>query len=166
MRKLFKHRGIRIVVEIGVFVLIYLGLRAYMQWQLASGTVPTIQAQTLAGSDFDTRRVRQGPLLIQFWATWCPVCRLEQGSIQAISRDYPVITIAMNSGNDAEIQGFLQREGLDFQVINDNAGDLARRFGVTGVPVSFVVDADNRIRFVERGYTTEWGLRLRLWLTG
>jgi len=147
-------------------VLIYLGLRAYMQWQLASGTVPIIQARTLAGSAFDTRLARRGPLLIQFWATWCPVCRLEQGSIQAISRDYSVITIAMNSGDDAEILRFLQREGLEFPVINDNAGDLARRFGVTGVPVSFVVDADNRIRFVERGYTTEWGLRLRLWLAG
>jgi thiol-disulfide isomerase/thioredoxin len=166
MRKLFKNRKLRFVLEIALFVLFYLGLRAYLQWQLASGTLPAIQAQTLAGSSFDSRLARRGPLLIQFWATWCPVCRLEQGSIQAISHDYPVITIAMSSGDDAEIRRFLQREGLNFPVINDRAGDLARRFGVTGVPVSFVVDADNRIRFVERGYTTEWGLRLRLWLAG
>ena len=41
---------------------------------------------------------------------------------------------------------------------------MARRYGVGGVPASFILDADGRIAFHERGYTTQWGLRLRLWL--
>lgn len=165
MRKILKQRGVRIALELGIFILLYLGVRAYMQWHLASGTVPAIHAETLAGKRFDMNQPRKGPLLIHFWATWCPICRLEQQGIQAISRDYPVISIALNSGEAAAIRKFMRQHGLDFPVINDPDGEIARRFGVTGVPVSFVVGSHNRIRFVERGYTTEWGLRLRLWLS-
>ena len=165
MRNLLKRRSIKIAIEVGILILIYLSVRAYMQWQLASGPVPGFQAQTLDGQQFDTAKQRKGPLLIHFWASWCPICHLEQDSIQAISQDYPVIGIAMNSGEAGEVMRFLRQQGLSFPVINDPEGDLAKQFGVTGVPVSFVVDAHNQIRFVERGYTTEWGLRLRLWLS-
>jgi len=165
IRKLLKHRVSKIVLELGIFALLYFGVRAYMQWHLASGQMPQLQAITLSGKHFDSTQARQGPLLIQFWASWCPICHLEQKSIQAISRDYPIVSIAMNSGDAAEVQQFMQQQGLSFPVINDPDGELAKQFGVTGVPVSFVVDEHNRIRFVERGYTTEWGLRLRLWLT-
>lgn len=165
IRRLLKHRANKIIFEIGIFILLYLGVRTYMQWHLVSGPVPPFQALTLAGNHFDTAQPRKGPLLIHFWASWCPICRLEQNGIQAISRDYQVISIAMNSGDAMAVKQFLQQQGLDFPVINDPEGTLAGRFGVTAVPVSFVVNDRNQIRFVERGYTTEWGLRLRLWLS-
>jgi len=165
IRKLLKHRASKILLEIGIFLLLYLGVRAYMQRDLVSGPVPSIQAVTLTGNPFDITKPRKGPLLIHFWASWCPICHLEQNSIQAISRDYPVISIAMNSGDAMEVKQFLQEQGLDFPVINDPDGDIAKHFGVFGVPVSFVVNGHNQIRYVERGYTTEWGLRLRLWLS-
>jgi thiol-disulfide isomerase/thioredoxin len=164
MQSLLQRRAVKIVLEVLLLLLVYLGVRTYMQWQLVSGPVPPLQSATLDGGRFDVATTRKGPLLIHFWASWCPICHLEQNSIQSISRDYPVITVAMNSGEALEVEHFLQQQGLDFSVINDPDGEIARRFGVTGVPVSFIVNARNEIRFAERGYTTEWGLRLRLWL--
>ncbi|MEJ2362028.1 MAG: protein disulfide oxidoreductase [Gammaproteobacteria bacterium] len=166
MQALLKRRGIKIVLELGVVVLLYFGIRAYMQWHLASGSAPPIHAEMLSGRQFDITQPRKGPLLIHFWATWCPICRLEQKSIQSLSQRYTVISIAMNSGNAKSVRHFMQQHGLSFPVINDPDGTIARRYGVTAVPVSFVVNRRNQIRFVERGYTTEWGLRLRLWLSG
>lgn len=164
-RKLLKQRATKVILEIGVFVLLYLGVRLYMQWNLVSGTIPPLQAVTLSGHHFNSSQPRKGPLLIHFWASWCPMCRLEQSSIEAISQDYPVISIALNSGDAMEIKSYLDNHNLHFPVINDPDGDIANEFGVTGVPVSFVVNEHNQIRFVERGYTTGWGLRLRLWLS-
>ena len=164
IHQLLKHRASKIVFEIGIFILLYLGVRTYMQWHLVSGTLPPIQAVTLTGTHFDSAQPRKGPLLIHFWASWCPICHLEQRGIQVISRDYPVLSIAMNSGDAIEVKQFLHQQGLDFPVVNDPDGEIAKQFGVTGVPVSFVVNEHNQIRYVERGYTTEWGLRLRLWL--
>jgi thiol-disulfide isomerase/thioredoxin len=165
MRNLLKRRSTKILLELTLFALIYLAVRTYMQWHLASGPAPDIRATTLTGKVFDTALPRTRPLLIHFWASWCPICHLEQQSIQAISRDYPVIGVAMNSGDALAVSQFLQQQGLSFPVINDPDGDIAKHFGVNGVPVSFVVDTRNQIRYVERGYTTEWGLRLRLWLS-
>lgn len=165
IRQLLKSRTSKIVLEVLFFILLYLGVRAYMQRDLISGPVPTLQAVTLNGKPFDITQPRQGPLLLHFWASWCPVCRLEQKSIQAISHDYPVVSIAMNSGDALEVEHFMQEHGLTFPTINDPEGNIARQFGVTGVPVSFVVNDRNQIRYVERGYTTEWGLRVRLWLS-
>jgi thiol-disulfide isomerase/thioredoxin len=42
-------------------------------------------------------------VLIHFWATWCSICRLENDNIQAISQDYRVLNIAMQSGTDTEL---------------------------------------------------------------
>lgn len=166
MHSILKHRGVRWLLELVVIALIYFGVRTYMQRDLASGSVPKIQATTLSGQRFDITRPREGPLLVHFWATWCPVCRLEQNDIQALSKKYAIMTIAMQSGDQDAVRAFMQKEGLSFPVINDPTGELARQFGVTAVPVSFVVNRHNRIRFVERGYTTAWGLRLRMWLGG
>ena len=46
----------------------------------------------------------------------------------------------------------------------DETGEIARRWGATGVPASFIVDGDGRITYAGMGYATEVGLRVRLWL--
>jgi thiol-disulfide isomerase/thioredoxin len=106
------------------------------------------------------------PVLVHFWATWCPICRAEQGSIDALARDTPVITVAMQSGDRDAVVQHLRNETLSFPVLNDPDGVIAAQWGVRAVPASFIVDGAGRIRYVEVGYTTGIGLRLRLWLAG
>jgi len=60
----------------------------------------------------------------------------------------------------------MQQEKLSFKVINDESGVLSQSYNIRGVPVSFIVNKENQIKFVEVGYTTELGLRLRLWWAG
>jgi hypothetical protein len=50
--------------------------------------------------------------------------------------------------------------------VNDPDSILAQQWGVRGVPTALVVDAQGRSSFREVGYTTGWGLRLRLWWAG
>ncbi len=38
------------------------------------------------------------PILVHFWATWCPTCKFEAPNIEKVSKDYEVITIAVQSG--------------------------------------------------------------------
>jgi thiol-disulfide isomerase/thioredoxin len=104
--------------------------------------------------------------LVHFWATWCPSCRLEHGTIQRLAHEHPVVTVAMQSGDAADVAAYLQERGLSFPVRLDEHGEGAARWGVRGVPTTFVVDRDGQIRFVTTGFTTDVGLRLRLWLAG
>ena len=162
IHNVLKKRWVKYTLEILFFILLYLGLRAYMQRDMVQGAAPEIEAATLTQQVFRLSEVRK-PVLVHFWATWCGICKLEQDSIQALSRDYPVITIAMQSGSDQEVQAYLAEHQLDFSVINDESGELSTRYGIQGVPASFIVNSAGEIVAAERGYTTGWGLRLRLW---
>ena len=158
-------RWVKITLEVLFFILLYLALRAYMQRDVISGSAPPIQATTIQQQPFNLATSRPKPVLVHFWATWCGICKLEQDSIQALSEDYNVITVAMQSGSDQEVQAYLDEHQLTFKVINDVDDTWVSAYGVRGVPASFVVNSDNQITSSEVGYTTGWGLRLRMWLT-
>ena len=164
LKKLFQHRGIKLAIEILVIALIYFAIKAYIQRDLVEGTAPVIQSTFLNGQAINLQSYQGKPLLLHFWATWCRVCKLEEDSIDAISKDRPVVTVAMSSGSNEEIEAYLKKNNLSFPVINDSDGVLAQRYGVSGVPTSFVINASGEVMYTEFGYTTGWGLRLRLWL--
>jgi peroxiredoxin len=165
IRGYLKIRWVRWGLELTLMLLVYFGVRAWMQRDLPIGPAPAIQAITLTGQPVELAALaRQGPVLVHFWATWCPICALEQGSIQSISTDHPVITIASQSGDDRAVHDYMQEHALSFAVVMDEDGELMQRYGLRGVPASFIIDRNGKIVYREVGYTTEIGLRIRLWL--
>ena len=164
LQQLWQLRWFKVVVEIVLIMLVLIAVRAWMQRGMLTGAAPEFSGELLNNGAYELLADKRRPLLIHFWATWCPICELEQESIQSITKDHAVVTIAMQSGNADEVMAYMQEEKLQFPVINDPDGLLARRFGVRAVPSSFVIDEDNNIVFRESGFTTEIGLRLRLWL--
>ncbi|NOX51889.1 MAG: redoxin domain-containing protein [Gammaproteobacteria bacterium] len=164
IKPILKKRWLRWTLEILFFVALYFALRGYMQREMISGQAPDIRATTLQQQDFNLYSAQPKPILIHFWATWCGICKLEQDSIEALSKDYHVMTIAMQSGSDHDVKSYLYEHNLSFAVINDKQGTFVGQYGVVGVPASFVIDRNNKIMASEMGYTTPWGLRLRLWL--
>jgi len=150
-----------------LFLALVAGIRAWQHRDMVSGAAPALQGRTLAGQTYALPTHPERPVLVHFWATWCPICRTEQGTIAAIARDNPnVITVAMQSGTPEAVGRHLREQRLDFPVVNDPDGALAAAWGVHAVPASFVISPDGKISFVEVGYTTGIGLRLRLWLAG
>ena len=152
-------------IEALVFVILIAGLRAWQQRDMVSGSAPALQGVTLAGAPYELPAHPGKPVLVHFWATWCPICRAEQDSIAGIAHDHPdTITIAMQSGSAEQVMRHMRGQEIAFPVINDQDGKISGRWGVNAVPASFIIAPDGRIRFVEVGYTTGIGLRLRLWL--
>ena len=155
------------VIQILLFVLLIAGIRFWQQRDMATGVAPVLQGVTLSGQPYILPAHPDRPVLVHFWATWCPVCRTEQSSIADIAHDYPnAITVAMQSGKSEAVANHMREQGIAFPVVNDPDGSIARAWGVHAVPVSFIIAPDGKIRFVEVGYTTGIGLRLRLWLAG
>lgn len=159
-------RWFRWAIEAVVVVVIMTGVHFYTTRGAVRGMAPAVAGVTLDGRPVSLAQWRGRPVLVHFWATWCPVCRLEQGSIQDIARGHAIITVATQSGDAAKVRAWLRDQGLRMPVLLDEDGSMATAWGARGVPASFIVDGRGRIRFVEFGYTTEWGLRLRLWLAG
>ena len=102
------------------------------------------------------------PILVHFWATWCPTCKLEASNIERLSKDYEVITIAVQSGTKKEIENYLEEKNLSFKVVNDANNLYAQKFNVQIFPTTLMYDKDKNLKFSEVGYTTTAGLYSRM----
>ena len=163
IQSLLKIRGVRIAVEICLILLVYIVLKSWIQRSMIDGPAPDIQARLLDGRPFALQQLHGKPALLHFWASWCGICKLEQDSIEAISKGHAVISIAMTSGSLDEVRQYMHDNKLSFPVINDPDGAISRTYGIRAVPASFILNAKGEISFKETGYTSNWGLRLRLW---
>jgi thiol-disulfide isomerase/thioredoxin len=113
-------------------------------------------------SYIDFEAYKGEPLVVHFWATWCPTCKFEAKNIECISHKYNVVSIAVNSGSDDELHAFMQKNKLHYSVVNDNHGELAKKMGIEVYPTTIIYDAEGKIKFSEVGYTTTVGLATRL----
>jgi len=152
-------------LEAVIIIAIVAGIHHWRTRDAVAGDAPVTQVSTIEGARLSIGAGPE-PVLVHFWGTWCGICRFEQDTIESLSQDHSVVTVALASGDDGDIAGYLKDNGLTFPVVNDDDGRISAEWGVTGVPTSFVLDPAGEIAFVTSGYTTEFGLRLRLWLAG
>ncbi len=106
------------------------------------------------------------PVLIHFWASWCPTCKLEASNIETISKKFEVVTIAVKSGSDDELEEFLAANNLTFNVAKDDSGFFAKKFNISVFPTTLIYDKNRNLIFSEVGYTSTVGLYLRMWWAG
>ena len=102
------------------------------------------------------------PVLIHFWATWCPTCKVEASNIEFISKHYNVLTIAVNSGTNSELLEYLNENNFTFKVVNDKHSLYSSEFKIAAFPTTFIYDKDKNLVFSEVGYTSTIGLYLRM----
>lgn len=161
--KRWKRWGIEVVILLAVAV----GVTLWQNRGLAAGPAPGLVGLRTDGILYKLGAGGAAPdgrsRLVAFWATWCGVCRAEAGNVEAVARDWPVVSVAMQSGERAEVANYLAAKGLELPAVDDDDGDISKAWGVRVVPTHFVLDPAGNIRFRVVGYATEWGLRLRLW---
>ncbi|QRN83612.1 TlpA family protein disulfide reductase [Chloroflexota bacterium] len=98
------------------------------------------------------------PILVNFWATWCPPCRSELPLIQAYQDKYAdsFVVLALSGGETAQdVQAFISANGYSFMVLLDSDYAISELYGVRGYPTSIFIDADGVIQKVHIGELTE-----------
>lgn len=118
---------------------------------------PKVTLMPLAGGEpVPITRYRGHPVLINFWATWCPPCRAELPELEALYEEYgpkglKVAAVNVNR-SQAGVADFLRQHGLKLPVFRMEEGTL-RRLGVSSIPMSVLVDSTGRVAKVYSGYS-------------
>lgn len=126
----------------------------------------SIESLKLIDNKSYTFKSTDKPVLIHFWASWCPTCKLEASNIEFLSNYFEVVTIAVKSGSNKEIQDWLSKEGYGYNVVNDNEGAISSHFNIMAFPTTLIYDKDKNLIFSEVGYTSTLGLVLRMLWAG
>jgi peroxiredoxin len=113
-------------------------------------TLQTMSGETVSLSDF-----RGKPVMLTFWKIKCPACEFQMPYIQASYEQWPSDTIAVLTINIGDsipaIQNYVTSQGLTFPVLLDSRGNVAKTYGVPGVPTTFLIDADGILQAYKIG---------------
>jgi thiol-disulfide isomerase/thioredoxin len=115
------------------------------------GATPRLALKDTAGKSHDLSAYRGKVVLVNFWATWCPPCRAELPSMQALrerlaGKGFEVLTVNLMESEE-KISAFRESELIDLPVLMDRDGDAAKRWKVGMLPISFVIDRRGAIRY-------------------
>lgn len=158
-----RRRALGIAAEVALLVAALFLVQRWQSRDVPRGIAPAIDGIGLDGEPLSLAALGGKPALVHFWATWCGVCRAEEGTIAGLARDTPMITVATSSGDARAVKAFLDERGVRLPVLVDPDGAIAARWGVHAFPTSVVVDGKGEISGAVVGYTTRLGLLARLW---
>ncbi|HDY7527086.1 protein disulfide oxidoreductase [Vibrio vulnificus] len=150
---------------LAVVLIVSIALDFYYSRNLPKENALPLSAMTTLGAQVDLLSASQvSPVVVYFWATWCGPCKLVSPTINQIADSYPVISVAMQSGDEGSVNQYLQSQQYDYDTINDPNGKISRDWGVQVTPTVVIV-RNGKIEFITSGVSSPIGLWLRLWLS-
>ncbi len=135
-------------------LLIALGAALYYQ-HLHAGSragfpAPDFNLKDLSGRVHRLSDFRGKVVFLNFWATWCPPCRMEMPSMERLhqrlrGKDFVLLAISEDETGRAAVQPFVGQLGISFPVLLDEEGRVPQHYGVTGYPETFIIDRGGRV---------------------
>ncbi len=130
---------------------------------------PEVTLRTLDGAPVHLSDYRGKTVQLHFWATWCSVCKVEYGALNALqaglSDDQALLAIVADGDDPARIKRYIAEHGLTYPVlIGDRAAIEA--FGVSSFPTNFWLTPEGTLTGRDVGMTTRWGMRWRMGCSG
>ncbi len=119
---------------------------------------PDFSLPTLSGETFTLSELRGTPVVLNFWATWCPPCRAELPELQAASERLAgqVAIVGVNQAEaPADVAAFAGRLGLSFPMPLDVNAQASRLYAVRSLPTTFFIDRQGVIRRIQIGPVNE-----------
>ncbi len=125
----------------------------------AAGKAPDFTLKRMNGGEFILKEeIKKGPVLLDFWATWCSPCKKALPKIELFHNTYAdsglqVVTISIdNPKSQSKIKPFVKGQKYSFDVLFDPNMDVRKLFGGTEIPLTVLIDSEGEIVFKHLGY--------------
>lgn len=106
---------------------------------------PDFTLNDLSGHQVQLSSLKGKVVLLNFWATWCPPCREEIPSMLRLNqamqgKAFQMLAVSIDEGGKDAVTSFFKKGGAALPALLDTDGKVAKRYGTTGVPETFVID--------------------------
>lgn len=150
-------QGVAAVVLVALVLLLAVGVRGSLGGssfvsEIRDGTRPAAPDFALpaldGGETLTLASLRGTPVVVNFWASWCPPCQDEAPLLQQIAEEEAAggvafVGVSYNDTSD-DARAFARRYGLGYHLVRDGDDRVSRAWGVSGPPETFVLDAQGR----------------------
>ncbi|MGH9679479.1 MAG: redoxin domain-containing protein [Candidatus Acidiferrales bacterium] len=110
---------------------------------------PPLQAQDLLGRPVNEADWGGRVVLVNFWATWCPPCRMEIPELLELKKEYgdrlQIVGISEDDDPPAKVLKFAQEVGITYPIVMYTPQLIASFGGVPALPTSFLIDTHGRV---------------------
>jgi cytochrome c biogenesis protein CcmG/thiol:disulfide interchange protein DsbE len=179
MKNLNPKLSYRIAVALGLFLVAGLGAYALVQYvpsersgnahgsaaldtTKAGYPAPDFALEQLHGEMFRLSEHRGKVVALNFWATWCPPCREEIPDLiklqKEMKEDVLFVGISLDTKEEA-VGPFAEEYGINYPVVIDDGRAVDKYGPISGIPMTFFIDQEGRVRLLAAGMVTEEQLR-------
>jgi thiol-disulfide isomerase/thioredoxin len=126
----------------------------------AKDTAPDFNLRSPSGERLNLQKMlKDGPVLLDFWATWCKPCVKAMPKLQEIHETYGDMGLTIVGVNEdgprsqPKVKPFMRARKLTFQIGLDPDGGLMKRMRVTALPTTLLIDRDGEIVYRQAGFS-------------
>jgi len=129
----------------------------------AREAAPSFTAKTLSGETFTNGSIRGSVVLLQFWTTWCPVCRADQSAVESIGSEFAakgLVVLAVDvHESETTVRQYLRERPRSCPIVLTEDTDLVAKYKPHSFPFYVVFDHDGNVAGTQSGGGGEESLR-------
>jgi len=127
--------------------------RAFQPWlidELVGNPAPDFTLRGNDGRQVTLKSFRGSPVLLNFWATWCPYCRRERAHLKSLHEAYKdrglvIISVSIDRSKAPSDQ-FMKRHPAPYITLHDTGGAVSSVYDVAGLPTTYLIGRDGVIK--------------------
>ena len=115
------------------------------------GKAPAWKLKDLQGKEVSSADFKGKVVVIDFWATWCPPCRAEIPGYIALQKKYAeqglvILGFSVDEAGPEAVKKFAVEQKMNYTILMANQGTAAAFGGIEGIPTTFLIDREGRVR--------------------
>lgn len=148
-----KYKGVILIVLIAIAVIVikfFPHEGFYKEIAAVGSPAPDFELKDTSGNLWRLSNLRGKVVFINFWASWCPSCKLETPTKEGLlkkmqGRPFQMLGILHRDDAD-DARAYIQKYGVTSPTLVSPDNEAARLYGITGVPESFIIDKNGIVR--------------------